>query len=131
MSYKFSTKSEERLATCDIRLQTVMALVLDVMDISIVCGYRNYQAQDKAFELGYSKLKWPHSKHNESPSKAVDVIPYPTKWDSKEHFYMLNGAVQAIASRLGYTIRWGGDWNRNNIFTDQSFNDLAHFELVD
>ena len=33
-----------------------------------------------------------------------------------------------VAAGLDIEIRWGGDWDGDNEFTDQSFDDLVHFE---
>ena len=31
---------------------------------------------------------------------------------------------------MNIKLRWGGDWNDNKDFSDQTFDDLVHFELV-
>lgn len=131
MTYKYGKRSKERLSTCDNRIVNIFYKAIEIMDISIVCGNRGEVDQNLAFESGNSKLKWPDSNHNKEPSKAVDAVPYPTMWDSEDHFYMLNGVIQAIAAQHGVTIRWGGDWDRDNDFSDQKFMDLGHWELVD
>ena len=130
MSYGYSSRSEERLMTCDPRLIELFSEVIAIVDNSIICGYRTAQDQNAAYDSGNSTVKWPDSKHNESPSKAVDVTPYPTMWDSTEQFYYLAGVVFAVAQRQGVKIRWGGDWDRDHDFEDQKFMDLGHFELV-
>jgi peptidoglycan L-alanyl-D-glutamate endopeptidase CwlK len=76
---KFSRISKKRLETCDIRLQNIFNEVVKTYDCSILCGYRTKQEQNNAFNKGRSKLKYPHSKHNKYPSKAVDVAPYYKK----------------------------------------------------
>ena len=42
---------------------------------------------------------------------------------------MLAGAMISNADELDISIRWGGDWNGDGTLTDQTFNDLPHFEL--
>ncbi|KKM82716.1 hypothetical protein LCGC14_1316750, partial [marine sediment metagenome] len=37
---------------------------IQVMDFTIVCGFRNKRAQEKAFDEGKSEKHWPNSKHN-------------------------------------------------------------------
>jgi hypothetical protein len=32
---------------------------------------------------------------------------------------------------MNIKIRWGGDWDSDNIMKDQTFNDLPHFQLED
>ena len=76
MTNKFSTSSRRRLDECHPDLQRLMEHVLIWQDITILCGHRGKEEQDKAFFSGYSKLRYPHSKHNTSPSVAVDVQPY-------------------------------------------------------
>ncbi len=70
------------------------------------------------------------SKHNQNPSLAADVAPWPLDWKDKERFYHFAGRVSGIAQMLGIAIRWGGDWNGNNDLKDQTFYDLPHFELA-
>jgi hypothetical protein len=60
---------------------------------------------------------------------AVDVAPYPVDWNDKERFYYFAGFVKGVASSLGISIRWGGDWNSDNNLKNQTFFDLPHFEL--
>lgn len=45
-------------------------------------------------------------------------------------FYYLGALVRKTAEVLNITIRWGGDWDSDTDFFDQTFNDLVHFELV-
>ena len=62
---------------------------------------------------------------------AVDVCPYPIDWNNKERFYHFAGYVKGIADSMGIKIRWGGDWDGDTVFDDQSFHDLPHFELLE
>lgn len=127
----FSTRSSERLETCDERLQILFREVVRIYDCSIICGYRNAYDQNLAYRAKNSKVRWPNSKHNEYLAKAVDVVPYPDGWDSVEQFYLMAGYVLATATRLGYTVRWGGDWDSDGDLNDQTFMDLGHWEIID
>ncbi len=49
---------------------------------------------------------------------------------AKCRFFFMAGRAMEVASRLNIEIRWGGDWDSDNDFFDQSFNDLAHIELM-
>lgn len=112
--------SKQRLATCDVRLQQfVTALAADVdaglvpgvSDITVLCGYRGEAAQNKAFREGKSKLLYPHSKHNRTPSRAVDIAPYPIDWGDLAAFEALRKYGLELASRMGIRVRvisW--DW---------------------
>lgn len=135
MKYKFGTRSLDKLCNVDYDLQSVMQAAIDtgIMDFSITEGHREEAIQDKYFESGKSKVKWPNGKHNKIPSEAVDVVPYingKASWN-KLHCCILAGIILACAARLGVSVRWGGCWSGN--FEDvgnQSLNDYVHFEIV-
>lgn len=127
---KFSKVSQDRLKTCDQRLQDLFNEVIKNYDCSIICGHRGQADQDKAYNEGKSKIKWPNGKHNSNPSRAVDVAPYPIDWNDTKRFYHFAGYVKATADQMGIKIRWGGDWDSDNDFKDNSFNDTPHFELI-
>lgn len=127
---KFSAKSLERLSTCHPELQRLFGKVVETYDCTVVCGHRGKDEQDEAVRTGASKTPWPTSKHNASPSLAVDVVPYPIDWNDSTRFYHFGGFVLATAQSLGIKIRWGGDWNGDLKFRDEKFKDLPHFELV-
>lgn len=141
---RYSLKSKENLTQCHPDLQLLFSMVLQSWDHTILVGHRTREAQIEAFVNGNSKLQWPASKHNASPSRAVDVSPYPLprNWgadDRNEYekfryfaFYVLG--IADILYQLGeidHFIRWGGDWDMDHDVSDQSFNDLVHFELME
>lgn len=124
----FSKNSLKLLATCDEKLQTLMKEVIKDYDFTVICGTRGEADQDAAYKAGNSKLKFPNSKHNSNPSKAVDIAPYPIDWNNTQRFRDLAKVVLEKAEELGIKIRYGGDWNMNGK-QDDSFVDLPHFEL--
>ena len=79
---RFSQESFSKLSTCHQDLQILFYEVIKSFDCTILEGYRNEQDQEKAFKEGNSKLHWPNGKHNSSPSRAVDVSPYPIDWNN-------------------------------------------------
>ncbi len=127
-----------RLATCHGDLQRLFEAVNQIMPCHPVVGHRNQADQDAAFAKKLSKLKWPNSKHNSTPSMAVDVVPdslpatdeVDIDWNHVPTFYFFAGIVHAEAKRLGIAIRWGGDWDSDLDLKDNKFADLVHFELV-
>lgn len=129
----FSKTSRDRLATCHIDLQTIFNEVVVGFDCTIIEGHRSQEMQDQYFNEGQSRVKYPNSKHNPIPSNAVDVGPYlngDVSWDQKHCLYFA-GYVMGIAYKLDIPIRFGGDWNMNfEVMTDQTFQDLVHFELI-
>lgn len=129
--YKYGKTSKDRLATCDHRLRIIFEEAIKIMDIAILEGHRNKETQNKAYEDGNSKLQWPDSSHNSLPSRAVDAAPYPIDWNNRERFFMMAGLVIAIGHSKGKKIRWGGDWNMDGETTDNGFDDLVHFEIVE
>ena len=131
MSYSFGSSSKKRLKECHPDLQKIMNEAIKITDFSVLCGHRTKQEQDKAFRSGRSKLKFPESKHNQTPSLAIDVVPFPIDWNDTKRFVALYGIIRGIAHMMDIKIRWGGNWDMDDeIITDQNFNDLPHFELV-
>lgn len=125
----FSPVSLERLSTCHPDLVKLCMAVIEHVDFSVICGFRNEADQEEAVAQGRSEIHWPHGKHNANPSLAVDLAPYPVDFDENRS-RVFAGYVLATAASLGIRLRWGGDWNGNWDFKDQTFNDLPHFELV-
>lgn len=134
MSYAWGQRSLARLRTCDPLLVTLFERVISrddlPFDLTILCGHRTQADQDAAFKSGASKLKWPKSKHNSVPSRAVDVAPWvggAVSWDWA-HYKKLAPLVKAewgqmVAEGLtaGANLQWGGDWRK--------FPDGPHWEL--
>lgn len=125
----FSRQSYDRLQSCDERLVVLFERVVELYDCTILVGHRGKAEQNEAFRTGKSKLEWPNSKHNDLPSLAVDVAPYPIDWYDKLRFYHFAGFVLGVAAEQGTRIRWGGDWDGDHDLTDQTFMDLVHFEI--
>ena len=98
---RFGKSSKKRLLTCDKRLQDVFNEVIKYVDCSVLEGHRGEERQNKLKEEGKSKVSYPKGRHNASPSRAVDVVPYPVDWKARERFH------------------------------DNQFDDFPHFELVD
>ncbi len=125
-----SEKSVEKLYQCHPDLRKLVAEVVKHYDITVICGHRNEADQTQAVRTGHSKVNFPNSKHNSTPSLAVDIIPFPVDWNDRNRFFYLAGIVKACANSLGIKIRWGGDFNQDQNFKNDSFVDLPHFELV-
>jgi peptidoglycan L-alanyl-D-glutamate endopeptidase CwlK len=144
--YAYSTKSKRKLETCHPELQRLFNVVGGIINTTIIEGARTEKTQTEYFNLGKSKVYWPYSKHNpknkvggaieteEDFSYALDASPWPIIWegDTKDiaRFYFFAGIVKGVAKVLEIKIRWGGDWDNDNDFKDQTFDDLVHFELI-
>ena len=116
--------------TCTADLQYIATRAIQIIDFSVLWGYRNEQEQNEAYEKGRSKLRFPYSKHNTYPSQAIDLAPYPIDWKNIKRFIYLGGVMLGIAKEKHLRIRWGGDWNSNGILSDENFKDYGHFELI-
>ncbi len=132
---KFSEASKKKLETCDPNLQILFNYVIKYFDCTIICGERNKKDQNKAFADGFSTVKYPNSKHNGSPSEAVDCVPYPIEWENVNRMRYFIGFVKGVAKMLKMynamdeEIVTGLDWDNDTILTDQRFNDFPHFEV--
>jgi len=130
----FSEKSRAKLATCDPRLQVLFDKVIELVDITIICGMRDKAAQDAAFSGGFSKVQFPNSRHNKLPSKAVDWAPWgPGKkifWNDRDRFLYVAGIIYGVAREHGIdNIRNGADWRRDGRTQGNRFDDLGHTEI--
>ena len=120
----FGANSKKHRDTCHPDLIEVLDEAIKHFDFSCIWGHRSQAHQDRAYNEGHSKVKWPNSKHNHQPSRAFDVIPYPGGFDNPDHvFTEMATHIWGAASKLGVRLRWGGHW--------KNFKDLAHFELID
>lgn len=131
---RWSRKSQIVYDRLDPRLQVLVTRIRDeVVDISLLSGYRGPDEQNELYASGASTLPWPQSKHNKLPSQAVDIAPYPYPTYEPKLWGALGyiaGRAMAIAKEEGFQIRWGGDWDGDGDLTDQSFDDLFHLELL-
>ena len=126
---RFGRRSKNALHSCDERLIKVFDEVIKTVDCSVLEGHRGQSKQDKYYEEGKSKVKYPSGRHNKLPSMACDVVPYPIDWDDRERFTLFAGFVLGIAKSMGINLRWGGDWDQDWTVKDNKFDDFPHFEL--
>jgi hypothetical protein len=127
---RFGKRSKERLATCEKDLQMLFNEVIKYVDCSILEGHRSKDRQNSLYEEGKTKVKYPRGRHNASPSRAVDCVPYPVDWTDRERMTLFAGFVLGIANQMGIEVRWGGDWDRDFEVQDNMFDDFPHFELI-
>tara|TARA_R110000822_G_scaffold19071_2_gene62301 strand:- start:74 stop:469 length:396 start_codon:yes stop_codon:yes gene_type:complete len=128
---RYSKRSKKRLASCDERLQEVFNEVIKYVDCSILEGHRSKERQNKLYDEGRTKVRYPDGRHNFNPSKACDVTPYPVDWEDRERQTLFAGFVLGVARGMGYTLRWGGDWDMDFQVMDNRFDDFPHFEIRD
>ena len=140
----FGSQSRQRLATCHGDLQRLFYEVVKHFDCHVLEGHRSLERQQELYAQGrttegnivtHKDGVAKRSKHQTSPSVAVDVVPwYKTsphiRWDDEERFYYFAGFVMATALSMGIAIRAGCDWDRDTEVSDERFVDLPHFELI-
>lgn len=122
-----NSKSLDRLRECHPDLIKLILRLDEVYPVHVVCGHRGKEDQDKAFAEKKSKLKFPDSKHNKTPSLAVDIVPDPDRdpktisWIDLKAFEIMCLAVESIADEMNIKIRLGRDFK---------FKDFPHVELI-
>uniref|UniRef100_A0A6H1ZBG9 Putative peptidase n=1 Tax=viral metagenome TaxID=1070528 RepID=A0A6H1ZBG9_9ZZZZ len=126
---RFSQKSLEILSTCDPLLREIALEAIEIVDFSVLWGYRLKDRQDELFAEGFSDKKWPFSKHNHWPSRAIDVAPWPIDWEDEKRFFDLAIVILFLALKKNIPLRWGGAWKGVPNKKGQ-LNDLGHFELL-
>lgn len=128
-------------------LLKVFDRVLEHYDHSITCGVRDRVEQERLFREGKSKLSGdsPNARHvlqeGQKYGLAMDVAPFPVIYPENgktpqerqkllARFYYFAGYVMRVADELGVKLRWGGDWDGDKDFRDNTFDDLVHYELI-
>ena len=133
-TYKFGDRSTVQLEGCHVNLQRIAQRAIDesYIDFAITEGQREIARQRRLFLKGKSKIDGVTQlgRHNYRPALAFDFAPYPIDFQEEERFYVVAGALMAAAKSLKIAVRWGGDWDMDGTFRDQSFHDLGHLELV-
>lgn len=131
--FKLSKKSLSALTGVDRRLQDVVKLAIQYTteDFFVNEGLRTKERQKELVASGASKTM--RSKH--LTGHAVDLVPVPVNgqipWKDDKKFKAIGDAMFKAAKELNVKIRWGKDWNMNGIYTDETFVDSPHFELLD
>ena len=121
-------ESQENLRGVDSDLVSVICQASLGISIRVLEGLRTPKRQQHLYDSG--KTKTLKSKH--VIGKAVDLIWENFRfddWENRERFFYHAGYIQRVADSQHTRIRWGGDWDSDMDFTDQSFDDLVHFEL--
>lgn len=123
MTYKYGRASMDKLATCHPKLQQLCLEIIKHRDVTILYGHRGEHDQNELFDQGKSKKKYPDSKHNSLPSRAVDMAFYPIDWNDLVKWEEFKEFVKDTAKKLNIDIIAGGDW--------KTFKDYPHFQLGD
>ncbi len=130
----FGRASRKRRDTCHPDLVQWADRLILRFDFTVVCGARGQEDQEEAFRNGKSKVHYPHSRHNTSPSLAIDIAPWDQHrgvidWDHPARFILLAGMGLQLAASMDLPITWGGDWDKDTFMRDHSFKDYPHYQL--
>ena len=123
----FSKTSEAHLQTCHPDIVAVCRELIKQYDFAVLCGHRSKAEQNQAFERGSSRLVYPQSAHNQLPSHAVDIAPYPIDWNNLARFREMWLRFDALArlmrgrGEIESEFEWGGEWN--------TLKDYPHIEI--
>ncbi len=121
------------------------------LDFSIIETARDKETHDYYLKKKLSKVPYEKTKHRIYPDnfcRAFHAIPYPIMWPDKQksidkkilalnRIFILAGILFGISTKLRndgiirHKLRWGGDWDKDFIFDDQTFFDYIHFELIE
>ena len=127
----------ERLTGVDPSLVKVVekASELCPFDVMVVEGKRTKERQEELYAQGRTKpgkmVTWTlKSKHIEG--KAVDLAPYvhgKIAWNDIVLFVTMGRAMRKASVELGVPIRWGMDWDNDDVLQEKGETDGPHFEL--
>lgn len=151
-NFRFGRNSTKVLKTLTLEAQKLCIEVLKFsnVDFSLTRGYCTPAEQFKLFQKGrnesctkvidkskiltYKDGYIEKSEHNKNPSPAFDIAIYikgksNLNYDKFHHCY-LAGLFRATAEKLKMDLIWGGNWdNDGEIYYDQNFLDLCHYQL--
>lgn len=131
--HRWGTSSQKRLEAAHEDLRVLADLVLRTAPFDVSCTESHRSEQDhNSLPPGASYLTWEESKHSRQPSWAIHLEPYPIDYNNRFRYDVLAGVVLSAAERLGIRdrLRWGGDWDGDWTYSDQTLHDLAHYELT-
>jgi peptidoglycan L-alanyl-D-glutamate endopeptidase CwlK len=132
----FSQRSLDNLENVHPDLVTLMHESIKEFDFTVICGQRTQAQQQELYKQGRTKpgkkvtnidgIK-KKSKHNYSPSLAVDIVPFPIDWNDLKRFKALSVVVLRVAKELkakgliSSDIEWGGNF--------RSLVDYPHYQI--
>ncbi len=156
--FKFGERSSEYLKECVAELRLILseAIKISSVDFGISQAARTIEQQQKYYDAGKSKInpkKYSNpddlakiAKHivtdNYPFSRAVDIFVVikgkPELAYDENHLCYIGGLIMSTAKslknqgKIKSTLRWGANWDMDGeIITDQSFDDLPHFEIYE
>ena len=115
MSYKLSTRSQERLMGVEPELKEVVyeAIKVTKIDFGVIEGLRTEEKQKQLVESGASQTM--KSKHLEG--RAVDLMAYiggRGSWELNVYDEIAD-AMKEAAVKVDVAVRWGAAWTVTDI----------------
>lgn len=146
MSFSFGPASKARLQGLHPDLVKVLERAIQISDIdfTIIEGVRSAERQASLYAQGRTKpgpkVTWVrHSNHQVSADgfgHAVDMYPFPVSLvlsqKPKEYeplFDIIAKAMFKASKELNIPIRWGANWDMDNMPRERGETDNPHFEL--
>jgi len=138
--YSLGKRSIDNLSGVHPLLVDVVKLAISrsTQDFAVICGVRTIEQQKELYAQGRTKpgnivtwtMKSRHLPDSYGYGRAVDIVPFPVDWNSPSKFDAINDAMQAAASDLGLTIRWGADWDQDGNPREKGETDSPHWEII-
>ncbi len=129
----FGKVSRAKLNNLDPRIVRVLERAIITTDFSVLETTRSEEVHNSYIDRGVTKVPYEKTRHKpnkEGKSEAADLKPYPNcAWDDIKRFSFMAGAIMQAAKEEGVELIWGGDWDGDGDFRDQSFHDLPHVQL--
>ena len=115
MTYKLSTKSQERLIGVEPELKEIVyeAIKVTKVDFGVIEGLRTEEKQKQLVESGASQTM--KSKHLEG--RAVDLMAYiggRGSWELNVYDEIAD-AMKEAAVKVDVAVRWGAAWTVTDI----------------
>jgi len=115
MTYKLSTKSQERLMGVEPELKEIVyeAIKVTKVDFGVIEGLRTEEKQKQLVESGASQTM--KSKHLEG--RAVDLMAYiggRGSWELSVYDEIAD-AMKEAAIKVDVAVRWGAAWTVTDI----------------
>lgn len=115
-----------------------LALKYSPVDFGIAWrgGLRTAEQQYELFLSGKTTKDGYDKKSRHQYGEALDFIPYvkgqyllPSVYHNK-YYFLIIGAIHAAAAELDIPVRFGANWDGDEIWVDdQKFDDYGHVEL--
>ena len=128
--FKYGTTSENRIQGLDPGLVSVLRLVIQrsKVDVMVAEGLRSKKRQ--ANLLAQGKTWTLNSRH--LTGHAVDIAPLingKVPWNDPKPWVELSKVVFECADELGVILQWGGDWDLDGEWRDESKFDGPHYQI--